>query len=137
VLELGGNDPLIILNDLSDDDLAKGRADLAVAGATEKFRPALHGGSSEILVQESVADRFVPMVLEASQKKSVFGDPMDRSTDSRHGVVHEKAACVVFEARVHMAAEARCRHPLQSGSPRCAAAAGFVVGPRAAYLRNW
>ena len=33
VLELGGNDPLIILNDLSDDDLAKA-ADLAVAGAT-------------------------------------------------------------------------------------------------------
>src|SRR3546814_2919937 len=34
VLELGGNDPLIILNDLCDDDLARG-ADLAVAGATK------------------------------------------------------------------------------------------------------
>ena len=33
VLELGGNDPLIICNDLSDDDLARA-ADLAVAGAT-------------------------------------------------------------------------------------------------------
>ena len=34
VLELGGNDPLIICNDLSDADLAKA-ADLAVAGATK------------------------------------------------------------------------------------------------------
>jgi acyl-CoA reductase-like NAD-dependent aldehyde dehydrogenase len=34
ILELGGNDPLIILNDLDDADLAKA-ADLAVAGATK------------------------------------------------------------------------------------------------------
>ena len=34
VLELGGNDPLIILNDLSDDDLKKA-VELAVTGATK------------------------------------------------------------------------------------------------------
>lgn len=100
VLELGGNDPLIILNDLSDDDLAKA-ADLAVAGATKNSGQRCTA-VKRILVQESVADRFVPLVLERA-KKIRFGDPMDRSTDLGT-VVHEKAAAL-FEARVHMAAE--------------------------------
>lgn len=101
VLELGGNDPFIILNDLSDDDLAKA-ADLAVAGATKNSGQRCTA-VKRILVQESIADRFVPMVLERA-KKLRFGDPMDRSTDLGT-VVHEKAA-TLFESRVHMAAEA-------------------------------
>ncbi|SDP89814.1 phosphonoacetaldehyde dehydrogenase [Phyllobacterium sp. OV277] len=100
VLELGGNDPLIILNDLSDDDLAKA-ADLAVAGATKNSGQRCTA-VKRILCQEKVADRFVPLVLERA-KKLRFGDPMDRSTDLGT-VVHEKAA-TLFEARVHMAAE--------------------------------
>ncbi|WAX98108.1 phosphonoacetaldehyde dehydrogenase (plasmid) [Aminobacter sp. NyZ550] len=100
VLELGGNDPLIILNDLSDDDLAKA-ADLAVAGATKNSGQRCTA-VKRILCQESVADRFVPMVLERA-KKIRFGDPMDRSTDLGT-VVHEKAAAL-FESRVYMAAE--------------------------------
>ncbi|CAN7645800.1 phosphonoacetaldehyde dehydrogenase [Aminobacter sp. LjRoot7] len=100
VLELGGNDPLIILNDLSDDDLAKA-ADLAVAGATKNSGQRCTA-VKRILCQESVADRFVPMVLERA-KKIRFGDPMDRSTDLGT-VVHEKAAAL-FEKRVYMAAE--------------------------------
>jgi putative phosphonoacetaldehyde dehydrogenase len=101
VLELGGNDPLIILNDLSDDDLAKA-ADLAVAGATKNSGQRCTA-VKRILVQEKVADRFVPMVLERA-KKLRFGDPMDRSTDLGT-VIHEKAAAL-FERRVEMAAEA-------------------------------
>ncbi|GAA2878672.1 putative phosphonoacetaldehyde dehydrogenase [Aminobacter niigataensis] len=100
VLELGGNDPLIILNDLSDDDLAKA-ADLAVAGATKNSGQRCTA-VKRILCQESVADRFVPMVLERA-KKIRFGDPMDRTTDLGT-VVHEKAAAL-FEKRVYMAAE--------------------------------
>ena len=100
VLELGGNDPLIILNDLSDDDLAKA-ADLAVAGATKNSGQRCTA-VKRILVQEKVADRFVPMVLERA-KKIVFGDPMDLATQLGT-VVHEKAAAL-FERRVHMAAE--------------------------------
>lgn len=100
VLELGGNDPFIILNDLSDDDLKKA-ADLAVAGATRNSGQRCTA-VKRILVQESIADRFVPLVLERA-KKLRFGDPMDRSTDLGT-VVHERAA-KLFEERVHRAAE--------------------------------
>ncbi|HQU68542.1 MAG TPA: phosphonoacetaldehyde dehydrogenase [Albidovulum sp.] len=100
ILELGGNDPLIILNDLSDEDLAKA-ADLAVAGATKNSGQRCTA-VKRILVQEKVADRFVPLVLERA-KKLKFGDPMDRTTDLGT-VVHERAA-KLFEDRVHMAAE--------------------------------
>ncbi len=100
VLELGGNDPLIILNDLSDDDLAKA-ADLAVAGATKNSGQRCTA-VKRILCQESVADRFVPLVLERARKIR-FGDPMDRDTDLGT-VVHAKAA-EVFENRVEAAAE--------------------------------
>ncbi|MDG3579519.1 phosphonoacetaldehyde dehydrogenase [Rhizobium sp. YJ-22] len=100
VLELGGNDPLIILNDLSDDDLARA-ADLAVAGATKNSGQRCTA-VKRILCQERVADRFVPLVLERA-KKLRFGDPMDRTTDLGT-VVHAKAA-EIFERRVHRAAE--------------------------------
>ncbi|WP_441864905.1 phosphonoacetaldehyde dehydrogenase [Phaeovulum sp. W22_SRMD_FR3] len=98
VLELGGNDPLIICNDLSDADLAKA-ADLAVAGATRNSGQRCTA-VKRILVQESVADRFVPMVL-ARAKALRFGDPMDPATELGC-VVHARAA-EVFENRVHLA----------------------------------
>lgn len=100
VLELGGNDPLIILNDLSDDDLAKA-ADLAVAGATKNSGQRCTA-VKRILCQEKVADRFVPMVLERARKLR-FGDPMDPATELGC-VVHEKAAAL-FESRVYKAAD--------------------------------
>ncbi|MBV2144440.1 phosphonoacetaldehyde dehydrogenase [Falsochrobactrum sp. TDYN1] len=100
VLELGGNDPLIILNDLSDDDLAKA-ADLAVAGATKNSGQRCTA-VKRILCQGSVADRFVPMVLERA-KKIRFGDPMDPQTELGT-VVHEQAAAR-FEQLVYSAAE--------------------------------
>ncbi|MDX1106979.1 phosphonoacetaldehyde dehydrogenase [Sinorhizobium medicae] len=114
VLELGGNDPLIILNDLSDDDLARA-ADLAVAGATKNSGQRCTA-VKRILCQESVADRFVPMVLERA-KRLRFGDPMDRSTDLGT-VIHEKAAAL-FEDRVLSAAGEGADilyHPGRSGA---------------------
>ena len=114
VLELGGNDPLIILNDLSDDDLARA-AELAVAGATKNSGQRCTA-VKRILCQESVADRFVPMVLERA-KRLRFGDPMDRSTDLGT-VIHEKAAAL-FEERVMRAAEGGADilyHPGRSGA---------------------
>lgn len=99
VLELGGNDPLIICNDLSDDDLAKA-ADLAVAGATKNSGQRCTA-VKRILCQEQVADKFSELVLERA-RKITFGDPMDPKTDLGT-VVHEKAA-ETFENRV-LAAE--------------------------------
>lgn len=98
VLELGGNDPLIICSDLSDADLAKA-ADLAVAGATKNSGQRCTA-VKRILVQERVADRFVPLVLERA-KRLRFGDPMDPSTDLGT-VVHARAA-ELFEKRVYLA----------------------------------
>src|SRR5690606_31388196 len=82
-------------------DLAKA-ADLAVAGATKNSGQRCTA-VKRILVQEKVADRFVPLVLERA-KKLRFGDPMDRTTDLGT-VVREKAAAL-FERRVEMAREA-------------------------------
>ncbi|TFG88145.1 MAG: phosphonoacetaldehyde dehydrogenase [Hyphomicrobiales bacterium] len=114
VLELGGNDPLIICNDLDDDDLARA-ADLAVAGATKNSGQRCTA-VKRILCQESVADRFVPMVLERAMKLK-FGDPMDLATDLGT-VVHEKAAAL-FEKRVFMAEEQGAEvlyHPGRQGA---------------------
>ena len=99
-LELGGNDPLIVLDDLSDSDLDKA-AELAVAGATKNSGQRCTA-VKRILVQERVADKFVELAL-AKAKKLKFGDPMDPGTDLGT-VVHEDAA-KTFEARVYKAAE--------------------------------
>jgi len=100
VLELGGNDPLIVLNDLDDDDLSVAAA-LAVAGATKNSGQRCTA-VKRILVQESVADRFVPMVLERA-KALRFGDPMDEATEL--GCVVHAGAAEMFDRRV-AAAEA-------------------------------
>jgi putative phosphonoacetaldehyde dehydrogenase len=98
VLELGGNDPLIICSDLSDADLAKA-ADLAVAGATKNSGQRCTA-VKRILVQDSVADRFVPLVLERARALR-FGDPMDPATEL--GCVVQERAAETFERRVHAA----------------------------------
>ncbi len=99
-LELGGNDPLIVLNDLDEADLDKA-ATIAVAGATGNSGQRCTA-VKRILVQESVAEKFVPMVLEKA-KKIKFGDPQD--PDTQLGcVIHEDAAAL-FEKRVYMAAD--------------------------------
>src|SRR3546814_10922804 len=59
VLELGGNDPLIILNDLSDDDLVKA-ADLAVAGATKTSGQRCTAERTSVLKGQRVSVRVAP-----------------------------------------------------------------------------
>lgn len=113
-LELGGNDPLIILNDLSDADLDRAAA-IAVAGATGNSGQRCTA-VKRILVQQSVADRFVPMVLDKA-KALRFGDPMDPATQLGC-VVHAKAA-ETFERRVYNAEAHGARilyHPGRRGA---------------------
>ncbi len=113
-LELGGNDPLIVLNDLDDADLEKA-ATIAVAGATGNSGQRCTA-VKRILVQESVADRFVPMVLERA-KALKLGDPMDPATQLGC-VIHDKAAAT-FERRVHDAEKAGAKilyHPGRDGA---------------------
>ncbi len=95
-LELGGNDPLIVLNDLEDADLEKAAA-VAVAGATGNSGQRCTA-VKRILVQEDIAEQFVPLVLEKA-KAIRFGDPQDPETQLGC-VIHEDAAAI-FERRVY------------------------------------
>ena len=99
-LELGGNDPLIVLNDLDAADLERA-ASIAVAGATGNSGQRCTA-IKRILVQKSVADTFVPMVLEKA-KAIRFGDPMDPETEL--GCVIHAQAAEMFEKRVYMAVD--------------------------------
>ena len=95
-LELGGNDPLIVLNDLGDEDLKKA-ATIAVAGATGNSGQRCTA-IKRILVQDDVADKLVPKILE-NAKKIKFGDPRDPETQL--GCVIHKEAAEIFESRVY------------------------------------
>ncbi len=113
-LELGGNDPLIILNDLDDADLEKA-ATIAVAGATGNSGQRCTA-VKRILVQNAVADRLVPLVL-AKAKAIRFGDPMDPQTQLGC-VIHSKAA-ETFENRVYEAEKRGAKilyHPGRQGA---------------------
>ena len=100
VLELGGNDPLIIMDDLDDSELDKA-AELAVAGATKNSGQRCTA-VKRILVMDAVADRFVPMLVDKAMKIK-FGDPMDPDTDL--GTVINGDAAKLFADRVDRAAE--------------------------------
>ena len=113
-LELGGNDPLIILDDLNDEELDRA-AELAVAGATKNSGQRCTA-VKRILVQPKVADAFVEKVL-AKAKKLKFGDPMNPEMDL--GCVVNEASAALFERRVLMAAEQGAKilyHPARHGA---------------------
>jgi phosphonoacetaldehyde dehydrogenase len=93
VLELGGNDPLIVMEDA---DLDKA-AELAVQGATKNSGQRCTA-VKRILVVESVADAFSKLVVDKA-KKLKFGNPSDPTVDVGT-VIHERAA-KIFEARVN------------------------------------
>jgi phosphonoacetaldehyde dehydrogenase len=97
VLELGGNDPIIVMEDA---DLDKA-AELAVAGATKNSGQRCTA-VKRILVVNKVAGEFSRLVL-AKAKKLKSGDPMDPATDV--GTVIHEGAAKNFERRVLDAVE--------------------------------
>ncbi len=113
-LELGGNDPLIVLNDLDAEDLDRAAA-IAVAGATGNSGQRCTA-IKRILVQESVADAFVPLVVERAKALKV-GDPKDPNTEL--GCVISGQAAERFENRVFAAEKAGAEilyHPGRNGA---------------------
>lgn len=93
ILELGGNDPLIVLKDA---DLERA-SDLAVAGAYKNSGQRCTA-VKRILVDDSIADAFVKLLAEKSAKIK-YGDPFDPEMDM--GTVINEASAVQFEARVN------------------------------------
>ncbi|HEV2639536.1 MAG TPA: aldehyde dehydrogenase family protein [Actinocrinis sp.] len=98
LLELGGNDPLIVL---ADADLAKA-AQLAADGSFATAGQSCRG-IKRILVQDSVADAFIPLLVAAARTKT-FGDPHDPATDV--GPLVDEAAAIEVAARVDAAVDA-------------------------------
>ncbi|MEC7220700.1 MAG: aldehyde dehydrogenase family protein, partial [SAR324 cluster bacterium] len=104
VLELGGNSPLIVMED-ADLDRA---ATLAVAGATKNSGQRCTA-VKRILVIDSIADGFARLVAEKA-KKLKYGDPMDPQTDV--GTVINEQSAILFQRRVEdaVAAGAKLLH---------------------------
>jgi putative phosphonoacetaldehyde dehydrogenase len=95
VLELGGNDPIIVL---ADADLEEAAA-LAASGSYKNSGQRCTA-VKRILVQENVADRFVELLVERTRAVK-YGDPFDPTVDM--GTVIDEASAVRFEAVVNEA----------------------------------
>jgi len=95
VLELGGNDPIIVMED----------ADIAEAATLAALGSYKNSGQrctaiKRMLVQEGVAEQFTTLLLEKTRAVK-YGDPMD--PDTVMGTVIDEAAARSFEERVNEA----------------------------------
>jgi aldehyde dehydrogenase (NAD+) len=93
VLELGGNDPLIVMEDADLDEAAT----LAATGSYKNSGQRCTA-VKRMLVHDCVADAFVERLV-AKTMAWTYGDPMDPSIDM--GTVIDEAAAMSFEARVN------------------------------------
>ncbi len=101
VLELGGNDPLIVLDD-ADLDLA---VTLAAEGSYRNSGQRCTA-VKRILVQQGIADEFTRRLV-AKTKEYVCGDPLDEAT--RVGTVIDEASAIYLETVVKEAVTAGAR----------------------------
>jgi putative phosphonoacetaldehyde dehydrogenase len=93
VLELGGNDPIIVMEDADIDESSS----LAVAGSYKNSGQRCTA-VKRMLVHQSVADEFVEQVLAKTRAWS-YGDPSDKKVDM--GTVIDEPAAKFFESRVN------------------------------------
>ncbi len=144
VLELGGSDPFLVLDD----------ADVEVAARVARDSRLLNNGQSCIsakrfVVVEAVADRFVEAFV-AAVEESVIGDPMDRATtlgplarDDLRDDLHEQVRATVDAGGRLLTGGERVERPgfyyaptvLDHVDTRMAAAEQETFGPAAVVLR--
>ena len=108
VLELGGNDPIIVMDDADLDEAST----LAVQGSYKNSGQRCTA-VKRILVQRGVAARFTDLVVDKTRAWK-FGDPSDPGQEM--GTVIDEAAARLFEARVNDAVAHGAR--LLSGNAR-------------------
>jgi putative phosphonoacetaldehyde dehydrogenase len=89
ILELGGNDPIIVMDDADLEEAAT----LAASGSYKNSGQRCTA-IKRMLVQESVADSFVELLV-AKTKAIKYGDPFDPKNDM--GTVIDEAAARRFE----------------------------------------
>ena len=92
VLELGGNDPIIVMDDADLDEASS----LAVQGSYKNSGQRCTA-VKRMLVHEKVAQRFTDLVVDKTRAWSC-GDPSDPKLEM--GTVIDEAAAQLFEQRV-------------------------------------
>jgi putative phosphonoacetaldehyde dehydrogenase len=95
VLELGGNDPIIVMEDADLEEAAGLAAQGSYKNSGQRCTAV-----KRILVHEAVAERFVELLV-ARTRAWTYGDPMDPKMDM--GTVIDEPAAKLFEARVNEA----------------------------------
>lgn len=95
VLELGGNDPIIVMEDADIEEAAT----LAVSGSYKNSGQRCTA-IKRMFVQNRVAEEFVEKVLSKSRNWH-YGDPADVNVEM--GTVIDQDAAMLFESRVNEA----------------------------------
>jgi phosphonoacetaldehyde dehydrogenase len=111
VLELGGNDPIIVMDDADLDEASS----LAVQGSYKNSGQRCTA-VKRMLVHHAVRQRFTDLVVDKTRAWA-FGDPSDPKTEM--GTVIDEAAARLFEARVDEAVAQGAR--LLAGNQRAGA----------------
>ena len=107
VLELGGSDPFIVLDDADVEAAARTAADARLVNSGQSCIAA-----KRFIVQEAAAKEFTELMVRAFEKK-VVGDPMDAKTDV--GPLVSSGAVSDVDAQVKDAVSKGAREALHGG----------------------